>query len=107
MEEDKKAILQLLNMTVNGIIEKVAQEDTTNLMLQRNGKNFILKFVSNGELVVVKIEYPKAKKLNLEDAKKKALKLKEKGMSQSEIAIELGLSQKTISNYLKDIKKDK
>ena len=107
MDDDKKAILQLLNMTVNGIIEKVVQEDTTNLMLQRNGKDFILKFVANGEPIVVRIEYPKAKKLNREDAKKKVIELKEKGMSQSDIAIEVGLSQKTISNYLKDDKKDK
>lgn len=78
MGEDKKVILQLLNMTVNGIIEKVVQEDTTNLMLQRNGKDFILKFVANGEQIVVKIEYPKIKKLNIVDAKKESCRTKSK-----------------------------
>ena len=39
--------------------------------------------------------------------KKKAAELKAKGMSQSGIAIELGLGQKTISSYLRDTKKDK
>lgn len=107
MGEDKKVILQFLNMTVNGIIEKVVQEDTTNLMLHRNGRDFILKFVANGEPISVKIEYPKIRKLNMVDAKKKVIELKAKGMSQSAIATEVGLSQKTISNYLKDEKKDK
>ena len=97
---EKEFVIECLTSAFEDFISKIKSEKTVNITFEAKGKNIYARILADNKLVVFKIEYPKSRIMTLAEAKAEAIRLKAIGMTQAEIAIELGLSQKTISNYI-------
>ena len=96
----KEFAIECFTSAFENFISKIKSEKTVNITFETEEKNISAKILADNKLVVFKIEYSKSRTMTLAEAKAETIRLKDIGMTQAEIAIELGLSQKTISNYI-------
>lgn len=96
----KEFAIGCLTSAFEDFISRIKSANAANITFETKGKNISARILADNKLVVFKIDYPKSRIMTLAEAKAEAIRLKATGMTQAEIAIELGLSQKTISNYI-------